>query len=59
MNAIFRGEGMSLATLEGSGRVILQSMTISALAKALQKNMGAGDNKSAGGLGGLFSGSAD
>jgi uncharacterized protein (TIGR00266 family) len=59
MNAMFGGEGLNLATLEGNGRVILQSMTIGALAKALQKNMGAGDNKSANGLGGLFSGSAD
>jgi len=27
MNAVFGGEGLSLATLEGNGRVILQSLT--------------------------------
>jgi uncharacterized protein (AIM24 family) len=59
MNAVLGGEGMSLATVTGNGSVILQSLTIEALAKALKKNMGAGDNKGAGGLGGLFSGSAD
>lgn len=59
MNAMFGGEGLNLATLEGNGRVILQSMTIDALAKALQKNMGAGDKKTGTGLGGIFSGSTD
>lgn len=59
MNAAFGGEGLSQATLEGDGRVILQSMTIDALAKALQKNAGAGDKKTGAGLGGIFSGSAD
>jgi uncharacterized protein (AIM24 family) len=59
MNAMFGGEGLNLATLEGNGRVILQSMTIEALAKALEKNMGAGDKKTGSGVGGLFSGSAD
>ncbi|HWU21322.1 MAG TPA: AIM24 family protein [Nocardioides sp.] len=59
MTGIFGGEGFSLATLEGDGRVILQSVTIDALAKALQKNMGAGDRKTGAGLGGIFSGSAD
>jgi uncharacterized protein (AIM24 family) len=59
MTAMFGGEGLSLATLEGNGRVILQSMTIEALAKALQKNTGAGDKKTGTGMGGLFSGSAD
>jgi uncharacterized protein (TIGR00266 family) len=59
MNAVFGGEGLSQATLTGDGRVILQSMTIDALAKALQKNMGAGDRKTGGGLGGIFGGSAD
>lgn len=59
MNAMFGGEGLTQATLTGDGRVILQSMTIDALAKALQKNMGAGDRKTGGGLGGIFSGSAD
>jgi uncharacterized protein (AIM24 family) len=56
MNAVFGGEGMSVATLSGNGSVILQSMTIEGLAKALRKNMGAGDRKT-GPTGGLFSGS--
>jgi uncharacterized protein (TIGR00266 family) len=56
MNAIFGGEGLNLATLEGDGQVILQSMTIEALAKSLKKNMGIGDDKQ-GPLGGLLSGS--
>jgi uncharacterized protein (AIM24 family) len=59
MNAVFGGEGFSLATLEGNGRVILQSLTIDGLAKALEKNAGAGDRKTGIGMGGLFSGSAD
>lgn len=60
MNVIFGGEGMSLATLTGNGRVILQSMTIDALARALAKNDAARDKTSGpGGLGGLLSGSRD
>jgi uncharacterized protein (AIM24 family) len=59
MNAMFGGEGFSQATLEGDGRVILQSMSIDALAKALQKNAGAGDKKTGAGMGGIFGGSAD
>lgn len=59
MNALFGGEGLSLATLEGDGTVILQSVTIDGLAKALAKNAGAGDRKTGIGMGGLFSGSAD
>jgi uncharacterized protein (AIM24 family) len=59
MNAMFGGEGMSLATLSGNGSVILQSMTIDGLAKALRKNMGAGDRKTGAGMGGLFSGSTE
>ncbi|NHC43659.1 AIM24 family protein [Motilibacter sp. K478] len=43
MNAMFGGEGMSLATLEGNGQVILQSVTMDGLSKALAKNAGAGD----------------
>ena len=58
-NALFGGEGLSVATLEGDGQVILQSVTIDALAKALEKNMGVGDKKTGAGMGGLFSGSAD
>ena len=58
MTAIFGGEGLNLATLEGDGQVILQSMTIEGLAKALRKNMGIGDDKK-GPLGGLLSGSVE
>ncbi len=57
MNAMFGGEGMNLATLSGNGSVILQSLTIDGLARALAKNMGAGDRKTGAGMGGLFSGS--
>ena len=59
MNAVLGGEGLSMATLTGNGSVILQSLTIEALAKALKKNMGAGDKKTGAGLGGLFSGSTE
>jgi uncharacterized protein (AIM24 family) len=59
MTGLFGGEGLSLATLEGNGRVILQSVTIDGLAKALEKNAGVGDRKTGIGMGGLFSGSAD
>ena len=58
MTAMFGGEGLRLATLEGDGQVILQSMTIEGLAKALRKNMGIGDDKK-GPLGGLLSGSLE
>ena len=58
MTAMFGGEGFSLATLEGDGQVILQSMTIEGLAKALAENMGAGNDKR-GPLGGLLSGSME
>lgn len=52
MNAMFGGEGLSLATLEGQGKVILQSMTLEGLANALRKAQG-GDKQGA--TGGLFS----
>jgi uncharacterized protein (AIM24 family) len=58
MTAVFGGEGLSLATLEGDGQVILQSMTIEGLAKAILKNAGFGDDKK-GPLGGLLSGSLE
>lgn len=38
MNAVFGGEGITLATLRGNGRVILQSTTLAGLATALSKN---------------------
>ncbi|MFC5906989.1 AIM24 family protein [Streptacidiphilus monticola] len=52
MNAMFGGEGLSLATLEGHGKVILQSMTLEGLANSLRKAQG-GDKQ--GVTGGLFS----
>jgi uncharacterized protein (AIM24 family) len=59
MNAVFGGEGFTQASLEGNGRVILQSMTIGALASALQKNVGRADKNGVSGIGSLFSGSND
>jgi uncharacterized protein (AIM24 family) len=59
MNAMFGGEGMSLASLTGNGRVILQSMSIDGLAGALAKNDATRDKTTGGGLGGLLSGSRD
>jgi uncharacterized protein (AIM24 family) len=58
VTAMFGGEGLNLATLEGDGQVILQSMTIEGLAKALAKNMAGSDDKR-GPLGGLLSGSLE
>jgi uncharacterized protein (AIM24 family) len=58
MTAVFGGEGLSLATLEGDGKVILQSMTIEGLANAILKNAHIGDDKQ-GLLGGLLSGSTE
>lgn len=37
-NLLFGGEGLFLATLSGNGRVLLQSMNISSLAKTLFRN---------------------
>ena len=51
--------GTTLATLRGNGRVILQSVTIEAFAKALVKNTAKPDQQGFGALGGLFSGSRD
>ncbi len=50
MNAVFGGEGLSLATLEGDGRVILQSMTLEGLANALRKVRGPDKQGPSGGL---------
>lgn len=38
MNSMFGGEGTSLASLTGNGKVILQSLTIEGLARAIAKN---------------------
>ena len=58
MTAVFGGEGLSLATLEGDGQVILQSMTIEGLCNAILKNAHIGDDKQ-GIWGGLLSGSTE
>ena len=70
-SALFGGEGLALAVLEGDGRVILQSMTMGGLATALAKNShgrdgGGGQSGGAGGsslggglLGGLLNNSRD
>jgi uncharacterized protein (AIM24 family) len=55
MTAMFGGEGIHLATLEGDGIVILQSVNLHGLADAMEKLMGdAGESKNHGGLGGLL-----
>lgn len=60
MNAVFGGEGLSLATLTGNGRVILQSLTVEALAHTLRKFASRGDGDSGstglGAIGGLLGG---
>jgi len=58
--AFFGGEGMSLATLEGDGQVILQSVNMVALARSLQHAAGqASTEGTAGSLRGLLGGSTD
>jgi uncharacterized protein (AIM24 family) len=57
MTALFGGEGLSLATLEGDGTVILQSMTYDGMANALHKRLGGDDRR--GLAGGLFGGGND
>lgn len=52
MTSLLGGEGVSLATLEGDGSVVLQSMTIAGLARALATNMPGADGRK-GPLGGL------
>jgi uncharacterized protein (AIM24 family) len=54
MTAMFGGEGLNLATLEGDGQVILQSMTYSGMANALSRHIGTDDKQ--GLTGGIFSG---
>jgi uncharacterized protein (AIM24 family) len=57
MNAMFGGNGFSMATLEGDGTVILQSMTIQSLAHAIVKNAHlGGDEKASSGFGSLLGG---
>ena len=57
MTAMFGGEGLSLATLEGDGQVILQSMTYDGIANALSKRLGGDDRR--GLTGGLLGGGND
>ena len=57
MNAFLGGNGFNMATLEGDGTVILQSMTIQSLAHAIVKNAHlGGDEKASSGLGSLLGG---
>jgi uncharacterized protein (AIM24 family) len=57
MNAFMGGNGFNMATLEGDGIVILQSMTIQSLAHAIVKNAHlGGDEKASSGLGSLLGG---
>lgn len=57
MTALFGGEGLSLATLEGDGQVIIQSMTYDGLATPLAKREGKDDRR--GLTGGLLGGGND
>ncbi|HEY5153527.1 MAG TPA: AIM24 family protein [Acidimicrobiales bacterium] len=52
VTAMFGGEGLNLATLEGDGTVILQSMTYDGMANALFARRGQDDNQ--GITGGIF-----
>ncbi|MDT4924031.1 MAG: hypothetical protein QOG01_1744 [Pseudonocardiales bacterium] len=58
MSGLLGGNGFNMATLEGDGAVILQSMTMESLAHAIVKNSHAGhDEKASNPLGSLFGGS--
>ena len=59
MNAVFGGEGLTLATLTGNGTVILQSMTMNGLSKAIVKDARQPEGSRMGPLGGLLSGGDD
>ncbi|HVC39321.1 MAG TPA: AIM24 family protein [Candidatus Dormibacteraeota bacterium] len=55
MTAVLGGEGINLATLEGDGSVILQSVNLHGLAETLQKLVGdPADDKGRAGVSGLF-----
>ncbi len=55
MTAMFGGEGINLATLEGDGAVILQSVNLHGLAEAMERLIGdPGNDKGRAGVGGLF-----
>ncbi len=56
MTAVLGGEGFSLATLEGDGTVILQSVNLHALAETMERLVGdPGGDRGRAGVGGLFS----
>jgi uncharacterized protein (AIM24 family) len=57
MTAMLGGEGLSLATLEGDGQVVIQSMTYDGLASAIAKRIGGDDRR--GLTGGLLGGGND
>jgi uncharacterized protein (AIM24 family) len=56
MTGIFGAEGINLVTLEGDGTVLLQSVTIEALAHSLQEFMEPAGEERKGGLGGILEG---
>ena len=57
---LFSGEGMSLATFEGDGQVILQSVSMVSLARTLYHAAGQGSTEgTAGSIRGLLGGSTD
>ena len=56
MSGMLGGNGFSMATLEGDGSVILQSMTIQSLAHAIVKNSHSGNDKGSNAIGSLFGG---
>jgi uncharacterized protein (AIM24 family) len=55
-NALFGGEGMFFATLEGPGRVFLQTMPLSRLADRINAASSFGGDTGESTLGSLFSG---
>ena len=58
MSGLLGGNGFNMATLEGDGLVVLQSMTMESLAHAIVKNSHTGhDEKASNPLGSLFGGS--
>lgn len=56
MTGLLGGNGFSMATLEGDGTVLLQSMTMESLAHAIVKNADMGGDKATNPIGGLFGG---
>ncbi|MCL4445763.1 MAG: AIM24 family protein [Actinobacteria bacterium] len=54
MTAMFGAEGINLATLEGDGTVLLQSMSLEALANSLHPYLPSSGDESKPGLGNLF-----